>query len=190
MKNNLLKQAIYLPIVYFGSIILASVFAEEYSQIGQHVSELAINKNETAGTIFNIGIFGTGISLILYGIGLWASFKRQFSITSFLIIVFGITFLFGAIYKIGSPWHGLYGIGISVMMLPLAFLYEMKERNTNSFTKNISILVAALTFIYFWAMIAGLDPSEHRGLTQRTFGFILFGFVSYTAYVTSKQRIA
>ncbi|MDY8136126.1 DUF998 domain-containing protein [Aquimarina sp. 2201CG5-10] len=188
MRNNLLKQIIYLPILYFGTIILASFFAEGYSNIEQHASELAINKNQTAGDIFNIGIFLTGISLVLYGIGLRLNHKAQFSITSILIIIFGITFLFGVIYKIGSPWHGLYGIGISIIMLPLAFLYELKRENINRFTKNISILSTILIFFYLWAMIAGLDPAEYRGLTQRIFGGFTFGFISYTAYITSRLK--
>lgn len=186
MKNILIKQSIYIAIIYFGTVILAGIFATDYSHFGQHASELAVNQNQTAGTIFNVGIFITGISLILYGIGLILRFKSQFSITSLLIIVFGITFLFGAIYEIGSPWHGLYGIGLSVMMLPFAFLYEMKKENITSLSKNISILSALIIFFYFWAMVARLDPMELRGLTQRVFGFFVFGFISYTAYVTNK----
>ena len=107
MNNIFIKQAIYLPILYFGTVILAGLFAVDYIHFGQHASELAINENAMAGTIFNVGIFITGISMILDGVGLIMKFGRQFSITAFLIAVFGVTFLFGAIYAIGSPWHGL-----------------------------------------------------------------------------------
>lgn len=88
-------------------MILAGLFAVDYIYFGQHASELTINENAMAGTIFNVGIFITGISMILYGIGLIMKFGRQFSITGFLIAVYGVTFLFEAIYAIGSPWHGL-----------------------------------------------------------------------------------
>jgi len=188
MRNFLIKQAIYVPIIYFGTIILASFFAIDYSNIGQHASELAINTSKIAGIVFNIGVSITGVSLILYGIGLLSNFGKQFAITSFLVIVFGITFIFGAVYKIGSPWHGLYGIGLSIMVFPLAFLYEMEKENTNKLTKAIALLSALIIFIYFWAMIAKLDPMEQRGLTQRIFGFFVFGFTSYTAYITSTLK--
>ena len=188
MKYLFLKQGIYLPIVYFGTVIIAGLFASDYSHIGQHASELAINENQTAGSIFTIGVFITGISAIIYGIGLILKFKTQFTITSILTIVFGITFLFGAIYKIGSPWHGLYGIGLSIMMLPFAFLYEMKSYDLNRMTKVISILSALIIFLYFWAMVARLDPMEQRGLTQRIFGIVVFGFFSYSAYVTNNLK--
>lgn len=179
-----------MPIIYFGTVIIAGLFATDYSHFGQHASELAINANQTAGSIFNIGVFITGISAILYGIGLILKFRSQFSITSILTILFGITFLFGAIYKIGSPWHGLYGIGLSIMILPFAFLYELKIYQINRLTKIVSILSALIIFIYFWAMVARLDPMEQRGLTQRIFGIVVFGFISYSAYLTSRLNVA
>jgi hypothetical protein len=108
MKNILIKQAIYLPILYFGTLIIASLFADEYSHIGQHASELAINSNKAAVNVFTIGIFLTGLSLVLYGLGLLLKFKKQLIITASLVCVFGITFLFGTFFKIGSPWHGRF----------------------------------------------------------------------------------
>jgi len=50
-----------LPIFYFGTVIIGSLFAEDYSQIGQQVSELALNENKIAGIVLTIGIFITGI---------------------------------------------------------------------------------------------------------------------------------
>jgi len=182
MKKLLIKQAIYMPIVYFGTIILASLFATDYSHLGQHASELAVNNNPMAGNLFNVGIFITGLLLVLYGVGLILKFKLNIIITSLLIGVFGITFLFGAFFKIGSPWHGLYGIGLSVMMLPFAFLFEVGKKKVDRVTKTITLIVALAIFIYFWAMVARLDPMELRGLTQRIFGIFVFGFISYSAH--------
>jgi hypothetical protein len=189
MKNSFIKQAIYLPVLYFGTVIIASLFALDYSHVGQHASELAINNNRVAVELFNIGIFITGISIILYGLGLVLKFKRQLSVTSFLIIVFGVTFIFGALFKIGSPWHGLYGIGLSILLLPFAFLFELGKENLNKMTRSVSIITAFAIFLYFWAMIARLDPVAQRGLTQRIFGIFVFGFLSYTAYFLNKLKI-
>lgn len=182
MKALLIRQAIYLPIVYFGTIIISGLFAVDYSHFGQHASELAINTSQIAGVIFNVGIFITGFLLFMYGIGLVLKFKLNIAITALLICVFGVTFLFGAFYKIGSPWHGLYGIGLSIMMLPFAFLFELGKKKVDRMTKTIAIIAALGIFVYFWAMVARLDPLELRGLTQRTFGILVFGFISYSAY--------
>ena len=189
MKEFLIKQGIYLPIVYFGTVIIAGFFATDYTHIGQHASELGINDNQTAVIIFNVGAFITGVSMIFYGIGLILKFRGHFSITSILTILFGITFLFGACYKIGSPWHSLYGLGISIVMLPFVFLYEVKSYQLDRLTKLISIISAIFIFIYIWAMVVKLDRMEQRGLTQRLFGIFTFGFISYSAYVTGKITI-
>ena len=188
MKKLLIKQAIFIPVVYFATIIIAGLFAVDYSHFGQHASELALNTNPIAGTIFDVGIFITGLLLILYGIGLILKFKLDIIITSLLIIVFGITFLFGVFYKIGSPWHGLYGIGLSIMLLPFAFLFEIGKEKADTATRTITIVVAFAIFIYFWAMVARLDPMELRGLTQRIFGIFVFGFIAYTAHKLSRWK--
>ncbi|WP_439183791.1 DUF998 domain-containing protein [Carboxylicivirga taeanensis] len=188
MKNLLIKQAIYVPILYFGTVIIASLFASNYSHIGQHASELAVNNEQTAVKIFTIGIFTTGLALIFYSLGLLLKFKRQFLLTALLIGIFGLTFLFGACYKIGSPWHGLYGIGLSIMLLPLAFLYELRDKNRTKATETLSILATVVIFLYFWAMIAGLDPMEKRGLTQRLFGIVVFGYIAFSAYTLAKLK--
>lgn len=183
MKNNLIKQAIYLPIFYFGTVIIGSLFAINYSQIGQQVSELALNESKTAGTVLTVGIFITGMSLVLFGVGLITQFKSQFLISSFLITFFGISFLCGAIIPMGSPWHSLYGLTISIMLLPFAFLYEIDKKNISNLTKSLAIIVTVIIFFYFWSLLLGFDPSEKRGLTQRIFGVTLFGWFSYSAYI-------
>lgn len=190
MKNILIKQAIYLPIIYFGTVIIASFFATNYSQIGQQVSELALNENKTAGTVLTVGIFTTGISLILFGAGLIAKFKKQFLISSFLITLFGISFLCGAIIPMGSGWHSLYGLTISILLLPFVFLYEMNKKDISRLMKTIAILVTVIIFIYFWDMLAvHFAPNDIRGLTQRIFGITLFSWFSYSAYILYNQKL-
>jgi len=187
MKNTFLKQAIYLPALYFGTVILAGLFAIDYSHIGQQVSELALNENGTARKIFSVGIFATGVSLILMGIGLIREFKNQYAITCTLITTFGITFLFGAIFSIGSPWHSVYGVGFCVVLLPFAFLAESDKEKVDKLTKIISITATLIIVIYFWSLLAKLHPWEHRGLAQRGFGLALLGCISRIAYVLSHQ---
>lgn len=190
MKNNLIKQAIYLPIYYFGTVIIGSLFAKNYSQVGQQVSELAINENKIAGIILTIGIFITGVSLVLFGIGLLIKFKKQFLISSFLITLFGISFLCGAIVSIGSPWHSLYGLPMSILLLPFASLYEMEKKKASKLTMNVAIIVTTIIFFYFWDLLAVKFVSfDYRGLTQRIFGMALFTWFSYSAYKLSKQEI-
>jgi hypothetical protein len=182
MKQFLIKQAILLPIIYFGSIIIAGLFANDYSHWGQHASELGINSSKSAVILFQIGIILTSISLFLLALGLLLNFKKRFLISSILVFAFGVTFIFGAIYRINSPWHGFYGLGLFIMILPFVFLYELNNLISNSTIHKISIIAGFLMFFYLWSMIARLDPINYRGLTQRLFGIVVFGWFSFISY--------
>jgi len=186
MKITLIKQAIYLPVVYFGTVILAGFFAVDYSHIGQQVSELALNESIVARKILSIGIFASGLSMVLFGLGLILNFKKQFLISSFLIIIFGITFLFGALFAIGSPWHSAYGIGFCVVVLPFAYLHESGAQNIDKLSKLLAIIATIVIVVYFWSLLAKLHPWDYRGLAQRVFGIALFTWMSHAAFTLCK----
>ncbi|MDX9777158.1 MAG: DUF998 domain-containing protein [bacterium] len=188
MKRILIKQGIFLPLIYFVAVIIAGFFARDYSHWGQHASELALNAVPAAATIFNIGAAITGISLILLGLGFVLNYQRRFLLTAILTVIFGITFLFGAIFKIGSPLHGLYGIGMCVMLIPFVFLYEQKGMFSERAVHAISLSAGLLMFLYLWSMVAGLDPVQYRGITQRLFAIVVFGWFSFIAWKTGKAK--
>jgi hypothetical protein len=186
MKQLLIKQAFFLPAIYFGSIIISSLFAKDYSHLGQHASELGINPSNSTVMLFQIGIIATSISLFLLAAGLLLNFNSRFLITSLLIFIFGVTFIFGAIYPITSPWHGFYGLGLFIMILPFAFLYELNNLTNDSTIRQISVVAGFLMFFYLWLMMARLDPMNYRGLTQRLFGIVVFGWFSFISYQLHK----
>ena len=178
----LIKQAVFIPLIYFGMIILAGIFAVDYSHTGQHASELGINESRVAVVFFKAGIIMTCFSLFVLAFGLFAVFKKRLIMTALFLIFFGITFIFGAVFPIGSPWHGLYGAGLSVMLIPFIFLYEAKNTLDSKAVRIVSVIAGLLMFLYLWSMVAGLDPVSKRGLTQRLFGCVVFGWVSFISY--------
>ncbi len=189
MKNFLIKQALYLPIIYFGFIFIAGIPAEAYSHLGQHASELGINSIKSAVILFKTGIILTSLSLFLLAIGLWMSYRNKYLLTGILIFAFGVTFVFGAIYPIGSPWHGFYGFGLFIMILPFVFLYESRGLLHKKLFERLSVVAGLLMFLYLWSVIAGLDPVNYRGLTQRLFGVVVFGwFAMLSNYLSRTQK--
>jgi len=62
MKHLLIKQAIFLPVIYFGFIVVAGLFADDYSPFGQHGSMIArldpIDLRGLTQRIFGIVVFG------------------------------------------------------------------------------------------------------------------------------------
>jgi hypothetical protein len=182
MKRLFIKQGIFLPLIYFGTIIIAGIFASDYSHFGQHASELGINSSKIAVILFQVGIIATSISMFILAIGLRMNFRNRFYLTPILVFIFGITFIFGAIFPIGSPWHGFYGFGLMVMLIPFVFLYELDGLISIRALHIISLIAGLLMFLYLWSMIAGLDHVNYRGLTQRIFGLVVFGWLSYISF--------
>lgn len=187
MKRLLIKQAMFIPVIYFVFIVFAGFFAIDYSHFGQHASELGINENKTAILLFQIGIIATSLSFILFAAGLKLCYTEILRITPVLLLMFGITFIFGAFFPIGSPWHGLYGVGMLIMLTPFVFVYEIKGVINNKPLYLISIIAGFLMFIYLWSMVARLDPIHYRGLTQRLFGIVVFGWISFSAYTINRN---
>jgi hypothetical membrane protein len=182
MKRLLIKQALFLPLVYFGFIFLAGLFADNYSHLGQHASELGINTNKAASFLFKTGVILTSLSLFALSLGLRLMFGKRFTLFPILVFLFGVTFIFGALFPIGSPWHGLYGLGLFIMITPYVFLYELKDLSQNKTLHVLSIIAGLLMFLYLWSMVAGLDPMDFRGLTQRLFGVVVFGWFSLISF--------
>lgn len=182
MNRLLIKQAVFLPLVYFGFIFLAGFFAENYSHLGQHASELGINANKAASFLFKTGVILTSLSLFALSLGLRLMFGKRFTLFPILVFLFGVTFIFGALFPIGSPWHGLYGLGLFIMITPYVFLYELKDLSQNKPLHVLSIIAGLLMFLYLWSMVAGLDPMDFRGLTQRLFGVVVFGWFSLISF--------
>ena len=148
---------------------------------------MGINSSKSAVILFKVGIILTSISLFVLAVGLSINFKGKFILTSILTFAFGVTFVFGAIYPIGSPWHGFYGLGLFIMILPFIFLYELGGELNNKAVHRISITAGFLMFFYLWSMIARLDPIDFRGLTQRLFGIVVFGWFSFISYQLGKS---
>ncbi|MFO7840557.1 MAG: DUF998 domain-containing protein [Fidelibacterota bacterium] len=182
-----IKQGMFLPFIYYAGIYLAGSFAGDYRHLGQHASELALNSNPAAVLIFNISAIVTGILLMVFAFGLLINFGKRFPVTAVLLTLFGLTFVFGGIFHIGSPWHGIYGLGMSMIITPFIFMYESKDFFTDKKVHYVTFVAGILIFLYLWSVIAGFDPLTLRGLTQRLFALVVFGWIAYIAYHLSRK---
>ncbi|MDZ7797416.1 MAG: DUF998 domain-containing protein [Candidatus Marinimicrobia bacterium] len=187
VKHLPVKQGMFLPFIYYAGIYLAGIFAENYRHSGQHASELALNSDPAAVLIFNITAIVTGILLMAFALGLLINFGKRFPVTAVLLALFGLTFVFGGIFHIGSPWHGMYGLGMSMIITPFIFMYESKDYFTDKSVYYVTFAAGILIFLYLWSVIAGFDPPALRGLTQRLFALVVFGWIAYVAYHLSRK---
>jgi hypothetical membrane protein len=184
--NLLIKQSLLLPLYFFVPVLIAGILTADYSAISQHASEITLTENLTAITVLNTGAILTGLSCILLSIGLIRVSKKKNLLSAILLIIFGISMISNGLYPMGSPMHGFYGIGLSMMILPFVSCYEFKGSSIDKKYFPITIIAGLVIFIYFWSMLVGLDPVEYRGLTQRIASVVIFGWVAYLAFETIK----
>ncbi|KAF2515911.1 DUF998 domain-containing protein [Flavobacterium zhairuonense] len=184
----LLKQAKLILAIYIIPVFVAGLLVPGYNIIKQHASEITLTQYKNAILIFNSGMIASGISCVLLGVGIIFNFKK-FYLSSFMLIVFGISMISNGIFPMGNIMHGFYGIGLIIMLLPFAACYELKNENAKKIFFKISIISGLLTFVYFWAMIVRLDPENYRGLTQRIVSVLIFGWIAYFAREIEKDVV-
>ena len=177
----LIRQATFIPLLFFIPVFIAGFLVPDYNLIKQHASEITITEFETAKMVINSGAILTGLSCILLAIGLILNFKKYF-MSSVLLTIFGISMVSNGFYPMGTLMHGAYGIGLTLMITPFIACYELKNENIKKIFFKISIISGFIIFVYFWSMLVGLDPINYRGLTQRIASVFIFGWIAYFAY--------
>ncbi|MEM0519389.1 DUF998 domain-containing protein [Aequorivita flava] len=184
--NYLIKQAKFIPLLFFVPVTIAGFLVPSYSMIKQQGSEITLTTYKTAIFILESGALLSGLSGILLALGIMLKYKR-FYLSSVILIVFSISMISNGLFPMGSPMHGFYGIGLSLMLLPFISCYELKNEMVRKTFFKISIISGFVMFIYFWSTIVGLDPQDYQGLTQRIAAIFMFGWIAYLAYELEKS---
>ena len=185
MKLLLIRQAIYVPIVAMLVPILIAFTLPGYSSISQHISETELLHHPIA-PIQRLCAGLTGVSIILFGFGAVLTFGRGFLFTALAALLFGASMISNGITVLGSPWHGLYGLGLFMSLVPAFFAAEAKEPLGDSRVIQISMACAVFNLAYMWLMIAGLDPPAYKGVTQRIATLVIMGWYTIAAYALAK----
>lgn len=153
-----------------------------YSSISQHISEAALLDHPIAPVQQAAAII-TGISILLFGLGLLRLRRARMAFTALIAAITGVSFASNGVFVMGSPLHGLFGIGgFSLMLVPAFFAAELAQHVNNRALVRLSLLVAFLSVSYIWSMSVGLESAEYRGLIQRAFTVMYFGWYSTASY--------
>lgn len=176
MRKFLLRQAVYVPLAAMLVPIAASWFVPGYSSVSQHMSELELLGGAVA-TLTRFAAIVSGASIVLFAFGLLAH-SRQYAFTALASIVFGLSMISNGVFVMGSPLHGLYGVGLIALLGPAFFVAETQHTDIARRVRTWLLAAALLTLLYMWLMFAGLDPMPYRGLTQRLAVIVMFGWYS------------
>ncbi len=177
LKNILIKQAVVIPLGAMLVPILIAFFLSGYSSISQHISEVALLDHPIA-LIQRGAALITGVSITLFGA--WLFMAKGAKYTAVAAVLFGASMISNGVFVMGSPLHGLYGLGFFMVLVPAFFATEVAQAGSK--LQNLSMFVALAIMFYLWLMISGLDPQEFRGLTQRIATLMIFGWYTVASY--------
>lgn len=186
VSRFLLRQAFYLPLAAMLVPVVASWFVPGYSSVSQHMSELEL-LGGTVAVITRAAAIVSGASIILFALGL-LGYSRRYVFTAFASVVFGLSMISNGIFVMGSPLHGLYGIGLISILGPAFFVAESQGMGMEPRTSIWFLAASLLTLFYMWLLLVGLDPLQYHGLTQRLSVIIIFGWYSLASLVLLSRQ--
>jgi hypothetical protein len=172
----------YLPAVWFISVVsIAGSLVRDYSSISQQASELTL----IAGApriVVDIAALGVGIFLSVFSIELWRASGKAVAFGALAWILFALSMASNALWVMGNPMHGLYGLGFSVIIAPALSALEMGAAGQDRQTYCITGLISFVGIVYFWLNVLGFDPPHYRGLTQRIYACLILLWPAWAAH--------
>ena len=186
MRNIAIKQALFFPLGSMLALMLVGLTVPGYSSVSQQMSELGLLGGYPAAFEHIFGII-VGVSVIIFSLGIVRHPTGRFAFTVFTSLLFGISMLCNGIFPMGSPLHGLYGIGFFTVLTPVLFITEQHSSERTKSISAVSKWAAVITLFYFWLTITRFDPIGFHGLTQRLVVIPMFGWYSYAAYALSRS---
>lgn len=160
------------------AMIALSLFDPLHDPMTQHMSELVLGSPWAAIAIRILPSI-MGISIMLFGLGCFGR-ARGWSWAGLSAALFGAAMLANGIFPAGDPRHGLYGLAIFSVLVPVFFATEFPS--SVSF-RQISLAIAFVGLLYMWQLLVGLEPPEYRGVTQRVSAFLSFGWFGLAAFL-------
>lgn len=172
MTRALLRFGIAAPLLYFTTLIVASLTWSGYSHTTQYVSELG-SAVAPYPWLFNFGIVATGLAGLLGGVGVarvLAAEGRRWSggLAGVALSAWGVGMIFGGLFAMPDPRHNGYGLVMAATLLPLLLMIALRGRagrKLNLFLLAWFVATAALMAVMFGA--GGLVTRANVGLWQR-----------------------
>jgi hypothetical protein len=110
-----------------------------YSSIGQHMSELEMLGGWTAAAT-RAGAMISGVAILAFALALVLHKPGRMPFTAFLAMVFGISMISNGVFTMGSPLHGLYAIGLTIILVPASFAAERRYDPEDNPPDHLSLL--------------------------------------------------
>lgn len=150
-------------------MVALSLFDPLHDPLTQPMSELASGSPWAAIAVRVLPAI-TGLSIIAFGLGCFGRGSVWSGVTGTLL---GAGMLANGIFPTGNPLHGLYGLAVFSVLVPV---FYASEAPVTPAVRQLSFAASFLALLYMWGMLTGLEPEAFRGVTQRVFSLIAFGW--------------
>jgi hypothetical membrane protein len=171
-----LRAGVLVPVLYFGTILVSSLFYPGYSHVRQYASELG-SASARHPAIFNTGMIAMGVAAIVSLIGFHAALRRlganRVVIWLFLITLgaFGFSTIMAGLFPMPDPRHSGFGLGLAMLVSP-ALLAAALWRVPEMRALRIYLVATFIAALVLFAIMSGAGSLVRRsnvGAFQRTF---------------------
>jgi len=183
-----LRAGVLVPFLYYGAVLVASLFYPGYSHGRQYASELGSN-SATYPQIFNTGIILTGVTILLSLIGFRTALRglNARPVLTWLFLVslagFGVGMLMGGFFPMPDPRHGGFGLGVLVHLSPF-LLAAALWRDAGTRGLRYFLLANGVAALVMFAIMMGVGELvrlSNVGAYQRAYSSTVFPWIGLAA---------
>jgi len=188
MDRWLLRLGVVAPVLYFGAVIVGSLFYPGYSHVTQYASELG-SASAARPEIFNDGIIAAGVCAVLAGLGFALTLRALSkgwifsSLAGLSISLWGASMIMGGMFPMPDARHSGFGLGMAIQAAPLLVFLALAGRAQMTGLKTFLLLVLIASGALF-AIMMGVGGLVHRadvGMWQRAYAVSSIPWIAVAA---------
>lgn len=196
LTDRLLYAAVAVPVIYFATLLIAGWFYPGYSHATQYASELG-SAGARWPAIFNAGILLGGAACIAGSLGLHRGLRRTgtgktlATLLALCTALWGVAFLFGALFPMPDERHGGFGVGLAIQFAPLfaALAFRRAPRGLRWVAAVLWLDFLAMSAMFVIMMgVGGLVTHDNVGLFQRGYGLTTMPWIALAAFALLSWR--
>ncbi len=183
-----------VPILYFGTQLLAAPFFPGYSFLSM-VASLLGSDLAVYPAIFNVGAMITGIATIIASFGFLLAFQHLGTnpflawFTSLAVLLNGLGSLWAGFFPMPDPRHGSNPFTAGIFLFPILLTFALWNRSDARPIKTYLVItnLAFIALLPIMSGVAGIHTQGYQGLLQRIAALIFFVPIGVGSYFLSKR---
>jgi len=190
----LARLAVAVPVLYFGTLLVAAATWPGYSHVTRYASELG-GPEAPVPAIFNIGIMVMGVVCALASIGVFRAARRAggrsvlAALAAACLFAFGVAMVMGGAFPMPNPLHGAFGLGFALVPAPLLLALALRGREGNG-PLVLVLVVAFVLVLATMSVMMGVGQLVTRanvGLWQRANALAMFPWIGVAGEMLARR---